>query len=251
MIDAAQRVILNEVKNLAMCPDKVPARDPSAATLCQDDTNAVALVLLGNSILLPCIYMKKIGLSLVALLMLCGCTDNAIRDAVERQMTQFPQSTLQDLYKSFFQDRFGPGHLIADEAAALRYLQYELATMDSPVGPVLEPTGYRGEYTRVSLSVIKDSLVTVERFFDVFMRSALIADRVDVAEWQREWHEIEREIRACGLDTLPDYARDSHVIDSLLREGHYVMHHSEQYGKAYRPHYRIIRTELVGEIFDN
>lgn len=191
--------------------------------------------------------MRKIVV-LLMVLVFSGCTGNAVRDAVERQMTQFPQSTLQDLYKSFFQDRFGPGHLIADEAAALRYLQYELAAMDRSVGPVLEPTGYRGEYTRVSLSVIKDSLVTVERFFEVFMRSALMADRVDVAEWQREWREIEREICACGLDTLPDYARDSHAIDSLLREGHYVMHHSEQYGKAYRPHYRIIRTELLEEL---
>ena len=53
-------------------------------------------------------------------------------------MAQFPKSTLQDLYKSFFQDRFGPGHIIADEASAMRYLQYELATMDNPVGPLLE-----------------------------------------------------------------------------------------------------------------
>ena len=191
--------------------------------------------------------MRKIVIPLIVLA-LCSCTGNAIRDAVERQMIQFPQSTLQDLYKSFFQDRFGPGHLIVDETAAMRYLQYELATMDSSVGPVLEPTGYRGEYTRVSLSVIKDSLVSVERFFEVFMRSAQMADRVDVAQWQQEWREIERGIRACGLDTLPDYARDSHAIDSLLHEGHYVMHHSERYGEAYHPHYRIIRTELVKEL---
>lgn len=191
--------------------------------------------------------MRKL-LLFMTVLTLCGCSDKAIRDAVERQMQQFPQSTLQDLYKSFFQDRFGPGHLIADEAAALRYLQYELATMDASVGPVLEPAGYRGEYTRVNLSVIKDSLVPVERFFEVFMRSAQETDTVDVAEWKREWHEIEREIRACGLDTLPHYARDSRAIDSLLDEGHYVMHHSERYGEAYRPHYRIIRTELVKEL---
>lgn len=177
-----------------------------------------------------------------------SCADNSIREAVERQMDQFPQSTLQDLYKSFFQDRFGPGHIIADETSAYRYLQYELATMDNSVGPVLEPTGHRGQYTRVSLSVIKDSLVSVEHFFEVFMRSAQMADTVDIAMWQLEWSEIEQEIRACGLDTLPNYTRDRHAIDSLLHSGHYVMHHSPQYGKAYRPHYRIIRTELIPEL---
>lgn len=191
--------------------------------------------------------MRKFILFLFTL-SIFGCSDTAIRDAVERQMQQFPQSTLQDLYKSFFQDRFGPGHLIADKAAALRYLQYELATMDVSVGPILEPTGYRGVYTRVNLSVIKDSLVSVERFFEVFMRSAQMADTVDVTLWKREWHEIERVICACGLDTLPNYRRDRFVIDSLLNEGKYVMHHSRQYGEAYRPHYRIIRKELVKEL---
>jgi len=191
--------------------------------------------------------MKKIVLCMFATLLL-GCGGNPICDAVERQMAQFPKSTLQDLYKSFFQDRFGPGHIIADEASAMRYLQYELATMDNPVGPLLEPTGYCGRYTRVSLRVIKDSLVSIDRFFDVFMRSARMADTVNVAEWTEEWHEIEREIRACGLDSLPGYAHDCHVIDSLLAEGYYVMHHSRRYGEAYRPHYRIVRTELLEEL---
>ena len=197
------------------------------------------------------LHQKRRGRGLWMILLatlFSGCQHNAIHNAVERQMTQFPQSTLQDLYKSFFQDRFGPGHLIPDETAAFRYLQYELNTMEHPVGPILEPTGYRGEYTRVSLSVIKDSLVSEEHFFEVFMRSAKMAETVDIAEWSNEWRKIERKIRSCGLDTLAHYTRDKHTIDSLLHEGHYVMHHSEQYGKAYRPHYRIIRTDLVKEL---
>jgi hypothetical protein len=193
------------------------------------------------------IVMKKIILCMfVASLFSCG--GNSISDAVVRQMTQFPKSTLQDLYKSFFQDRFGPGHIIADETSAMRYLQYELATMDTPIGPLLEPTGYCNRYTRVSLQVIKDSLVSVEQFFDVFMQSARMADTVDVGAWAEEWHEIEREMSACGLDTLPDYSRDRYVIDSLLDRGNYVMHHSQRYGEAYHPHYRIIRTDLVKEL---
>lgn len=179
---------------------------------------------------------------------LFSCGGNSISDAVVRQMTQFPKSTLQDLYKSFFQDRFGPGHIIADETSAMRYLQYELATMDTPIGPLLEPTGYCNRYTRVSLQVIKDSLVSIEQFFDVFMQSARMADTVDVGAWAEEWHEIEREMSACGLDTLPDYSRDRYVIDSLLDRGNYVMHHSQRYGEAYHPHYRIIRTDLVKEL---
>ena len=37
----------------------------------------------------------------------------AVAVAVSRQMAACPESRLQDFYKSFFQDRFGPGHTCA------------------------------------------------------------------------------------------------------------------------------------------
>ena len=37
-----------------------------------------------------------------------------IRAAVENQLKAYPKSTLQDLYKNFFQDYFGPGHIVSD-----------------------------------------------------------------------------------------------------------------------------------------
>ena len=52
-------------------------------------------------------------------------TRERIIRSVERQLERYPHSTLRDLYKNYFQDRFGPGHIIADEQAADRYLRYE------------------------------------------------------------------------------------------------------------------------------
>ena len=76
-------------------------------------------------------------LIIVALLLLCSFTscqksskDN-IREAVERQLRDYPKSRLQDLYKSFFQDRFGPGHLVNDTSTAGKYLRYELNNSES------------------------------------------------------------------------------------------------------------------------
>ena len=40
--------------------------------------------------------------------------EEAVRVAVSRQMQKYPKSTLKDLYKNFFQDKFGPGHIIGD-----------------------------------------------------------------------------------------------------------------------------------------
>ena len=51
----------------------------------------------------------------------------AIREAIDRQMATYPESTLQDVYKSFYQDRFGPGHMISDTASARSYLMREIS----------------------------------------------------------------------------------------------------------------------------
>ena len=53
----------------------------------------------------------------------------SIQTAIERQMATYPESTLQDIYKSFYQEHFGPGHIISDTASARRYLMRELSEM--------------------------------------------------------------------------------------------------------------------------
>ena len=53
----------------------------------------------------------------------------AMRSAIEMQLVTYPESTLQDIYKSFYQEHFGPGHIISDTASARRYLMRELSEM--------------------------------------------------------------------------------------------------------------------------
>ena len=57
----------------------------------------------------------------------------AFRMAIERQLAVYPESTLQDVYKAFYQEHFGPEHMITDTAAVRNYLDYELAHCDDPV----------------------------------------------------------------------------------------------------------------------
>ncbi|MBR7021879.1 MAG: hypothetical protein IKI09_00210, partial [Bacteroidales bacterium] len=96
----------------------------------------------------------------------------AVRSAIERQMATYPESTLQDIYKSFYQEHFGPGHIISDTASARRYLMRELSEMGKTASPYFEPTGSQGDYVRVYLSAIADSLITAEQLLDAFVRSA-------------------------------------------------------------------------------
>jgi len=52
--------------------------------------------------------------------------EQQIRQFVENELKRYPKARLQDLYKNYFQDAFGPGHLIPDTAAAGAYLDWEL-----------------------------------------------------------------------------------------------------------------------------
>lgn len=169
--------------------------------------------------------------------------EQAVREAVERQMHTYPRSTLKDLYKNFFQDRFGPGHLMADTAAAGRYLRQELASYATVEGPLAEPTGWEGNFYRVNLCVIKQGRISYDCFFDAFVRSVQGIRQVPVGQWKEEWEKIEAVIRRLYPD-LPGYEADRLDIEQRLAAGEYVGHHSPVFEATYAPHYRIISREI-------
>ncbi|MDR2009541.1 MAG: hypothetical protein LBQ22_03575 [Bacteroidales bacterium] len=169
--------------------------------------------------------------------------EEKVRDAVNRQMKIYPKSTLKDLYKNFFQDRFGPGHIIADTAAARRYLLNELNSYSVSSGELAEPTGWEQNFYRVNLSVLKDEIIPLDRFLDAFIRSVNEIKPITVEEWQKEWSQIEAVIRSMNL-SLPNYDNDYNEIKNRLEEGNYVGHHSKEFNESYAPHYRIISKEI-------
>ena len=58
----------------------------------------------------------------------CGSSEEAaIRQAISYQLSVFPESSAQDVYKNFCQDNLGPGHLIPNPDNASSYLKRELS----------------------------------------------------------------------------------------------------------------------------
>ena len=169
--------------------------------------------------------------------------DTVVRAAVSRQMQTYPKSTLKDLYKNFFQDKFGPGHIIGDTAAAGNYLRRELASYTECSGDIAEPTGWEGNFLRVNLSVIKTGQIPYNTFFDAFVRSVNGIQPVTVAEWKKEWLQIEAIIRSIEL-ALPGYEADRKEIEERLDRGEYVGHHSKVFEETYSPHYRIVSKDI-------
>lgn len=189
--------------------------------------------------------MKKKWLCLPALMLVisCGCSGNRYSETIERQLNQYPESTLKDIYKSYFQDEYGPGHLVEDTASARRYLKYELETMQDNDYPYYEPAGEGDNFYRVNLSIIKQGIISEDDFFRIFLESADKIDFPPVEAWKSKWSEILEAVP----DTLQNFAEDKVTIDSLLNSGSYVSHHSKRFEKAYDPHYRLIHKSTFEE----
>lgn len=165
-----------------------------------------------------------------------------MRDAVSSHLALYPEARLQDIYKAFFQAEFGAEHIVADTASAGRYLDRELEIPDHS-DVFFEPIGADSTYYRVHLRTVQDGYITRNRLFRAFIGGVSAVEDPQIARWKERWPVIEKIISGMGLD-LPGYDEDSAMIDSVLASGSYAVHHSEAFGKAYAPHYRIIRRDL-------
>ena len=165
----------------------------------------------------------------------------AVRSAIERQLTTYPESTLQDIYKSFYQEHFGPGHIISDTASARRYLMRELSEMGETQSPYFEPTGSQGDYVRVYLSAVADSLITAEQLLDAFVKSANSWQEPTVS-WLEKWKAIVSIIQANKIES-EGFETDLPLLTEAARNSQAV-HHSRRYNEAYHPHYRIVERSI-------
>ena len=166
----------------------------------------------------------------------------ALRMAVERQLAVYPQSTLQDVYKAFYQEHFGPEHMIADTAAVRQYLDYELTTMAGERGGLYyEPIGLNGDYVRVYLKAVKDSIITADELLQAFIDSAN-GQREQQVEWSVLWQAIIDVIKEMNI-SLANFDKDMPVLQQAS-ERNQAVHHSRTYNDAYHPHYRIVDRHI-------
>ena len=119
--------------------------------------------------------------------------DKAIRQMCEEIHEQYPLATLQDVYKTCYQDYFGAEHLRSATAAARTYLLMELEACrntDMSAMPKREPTGFRHRFTRVNLSCVDDGELTEEQLLAMFIDAAA-KDNAFGDSWAEEWQKIE------------------------------------------------------------
>ncbi|MBR0534167.1 MAG: hypothetical protein IJK19_05710 [Bacteroidales bacterium] len=195
--------------------------------------------------------MKLQVLLLFPLFLLLGCQQSAEKAAITRQLQDYPESRVQDIYKSFCQDNLGPEHLIPNPEAARNYLMSELENFrddlashryDAPQR-MYYPVGDQGNYVRVDLYTVLTGLVSEQKLLDAFVRSANEGHKVALEEWVAKWNGIAAIIRKDFSD-IPGAEEDLARIDALLKEGDLILHHSDAFGEAYQPHYRIVARDI-------
>lgn len=190
--------------------------------------------------------MKKV-MVIMAMMAMCfgACKENTdskrIEVAVRTLISQYPQATLQDVYKSFYQERFGPGHMIPNVENARNYLMSEMEQAAENTGAYYEPTGDEGKYVRIYLNAVSDGKISAEQLLDAFVESANhVEPRND--KWADQWNKIVDVIEEKKIPVTM-----SEELKQLLKEcseKEEAVHHSETYEKAYRPHYRIVEHNI-------
>ena len=173
--------------------------------------------------------MKKLALFLIAF-MLFSCEyqlENEIKKSVKFQMRNYPESTLQDIYKNFFQDAFGPGHLIEDAEACLNNLQIELGQFESgKLKTVVEPLGHENNFVRVDLSVIRDGIVSYDDYARAFIESGVYFSEPHLDDWINEWQliveiieSLRKRLKYIGLIMVEYHSEeDRRKLDALLED---------------------------------
>ena len=168
--------------------------------------------------------------------------DKAIRQMCEEIHAQYPVATLQDVYKTCYQDYFGAEHLVKDTASARQYLQKEFdecRDTDMSLMPKREPTGFRHRFTRVNLSCVVDGELSEKQMLSMFLDAAG-KDNAFGNDWAAEWMKIE----SIALKVCPDWA--DQALQAELQEAarnKQAVRHSEAFRTAYNPHYRIVGNE--------
>ena len=179
-------------------------------------------------------------------LLFIGCYNGfeaKVKQSIRSQLQIYPKSTLQDIYKNLFQDRFGPEHIISDTASARLYLEKELASFETSNSVEVEFLGLHHNYVRVNLTTVKQGKIPQEKLLTAFCNSAKKINESDVRQWHEEWKKIVEIIKSMDLN-IADFEKDAQAIENFLSQGKYAMHHSATFRDNYQPHYRIVEREI-------
>lgn len=160
-------------------------------------------------------------------------------EAVDYLFENYPEGRLVDIYKSFYQDNYGPGHLLGDTVSARRYFDFEIKDTEEWSGPIYEFTGEGKNFVRLNMDLVRKGIIPAEIYFKAFQNSLGRVGKPEDEYWISEWNEIDDIIKKKGYH-FNNENEDRIVIKNKLETKNFPIHHSDNYNNNYKFHYRII-----------
>ncbi len=194
--------------------------------------------------------MKKATYALLMLgfiLLMTACESDPRRAFVRKFFKTYPEATLTDIFKGTFQDQFGSTHMIVNREPLARYIKEEMDSVQDFRNPDYFPCGFRERYYQVNLRVVADGRIPFDEFVDAFVDSGRGLNLELTYLFVDDWRQILKAIQEVGPKKIENFAEDSLHLENLMKEGKYIVHHTEKFNKLYRPHYRIIRRDIFEE----
>ena len=162
-----------------------------------------------------------------------------MREIFVNHFVRYPAMTAQDAVKLLYQAVFGPGHLIADPAAAKRYLSAERAACAKHDGAAFEPIG--GGFCRLHLGSKELDGISDELLYDLFSSSAEKCGEMETFLQQLT------SLEALAEEGKTPFSKDdlAAYLAAYRAEGCPMVSHSQTYRDAYGPAYRVVREEYA------
>jgi hypothetical protein len=182
-------------------------------------------------------------LTLALSLAFCSRQKLTLEEFVRNEFRAFPESRFVDIYKSFFQDNYGPGHILNDTTLAGKYVDEDLANEVWPDTVLWQATGTRHNYIRMNLVLVKKGIIPRDTLLLAMLRSAPLAQKPPIADFRKEVDKLYLVVKAFKPD-LADLEKDKKAIDDQLSKGEVMMHHSEHYLNIYQRRYRIVHRTV-------
>ncbi|MCZ7557956.1 MAG: hypothetical protein M5R41_16270 [Bacteroidia bacterium] len=188
---------------------------------------------------------------LMLILPLLACSDareqeaDPLRSFAKSFRQDYPFSQAQDLYKSLYQDAFGPGHIITNWDFARNRLESEIAHLpEFEETRLTEPCGPSGNMLRLNLRPAVRMGITTETIIGLMQRT-MERLRPDTVAFLAQW---DRARALASQGQFPWTSTEMENFDETLSpSGLDVIHHSREYAANYHPAYRVILAEVFRE----
>jgi len=173
----------------------------------------------------------------------------------------------QDIYKLVHQGVFGPGHIIASAAAARRTLEGEMTALkgkdqelkakgQNPDEELIEPIDPDERLVRVNLRpLIGDQFKVQDARHEMqdtgwLVEALLESARRVKGDPEQMRRRLTAAVRWCRANLPLQAVELARIAVEARAAGFPALHHSPTYRRAYRPAYRVIGNDLVGQILN-